>query len=424
MTLDLNELARRALANLSQPAQSPVYTPPPVGNQAQVTEDLRLQAMSEHRYDDGAGGIWTHPGTADTCPRPECQRHSDCDRCNYDRHQCPGCGVPLSHFVGACSECMAEHGPWAATMPVKVDPWTGDPDPGLGDPWAVTVATQPEGTVTTSPEPGNTSIHPESCIHCEADITYVPETQRWVSVRGGFRVSSCKVSPTLMHQAPEEPANPGGDHKTPHSTQIWQSVAGAEPKVTGQVELEGKADAEGELRHVNFMRSVAELRAEMGEPAPMVHNVLELDRKYGKPAPDTDAQLRLEAIGGTVPNWPAQPMEAEDPEELAAEMAPNTQEIGDLADRWQRREELRAAQAEHDAESRRLKAEREEVERELFDAVPTGYVATIEGRPVFEVVESETTRVDIKKWQAKNPNWKTGRYASTTVTTRIKLIGE
>src|SRR3546814_10665723 len=99
-----------------------------------------------------------------------------------------------------------------------------------------------------------------------------------------------------------------------------------------------------------------------------------------------------------VPNWPAQPMEPEDdPEAMAAEMPANTQEIGDLADRWQRREELRAAQAEHDRESKRLKAERDEVERELFDAVPVGYVATIGGAPVFEVVESERTNVDISR---------------------------
>jgi len=28
-----------------------------------------------------------------------------CDRCNYDSHQCHGCGEPLSHGTEACKAC-------------------------------------------------------------------------------------------------------------------------------------------------------------------------------------------------------------------------------------------------------------------------------------------------------------------------------
>lgn len=32
-----------------------------------------------------------------------------CGRCNYDRHQCPGCGTALPHDVGVCAECQEEN---------------------------------------------------------------------------------------------------------------------------------------------------------------------------------------------------------------------------------------------------------------------------------------------------------------------------
>lgn len=28
-----------------------------------------------------------------------------CDRCNYDRHNCPGCGIEVEHGEVACNEC-------------------------------------------------------------------------------------------------------------------------------------------------------------------------------------------------------------------------------------------------------------------------------------------------------------------------------
>jgi hypothetical protein len=28
-----------------------------------------------------------------------------CDKCNYDRHTCPGCGTNISHGDGCCAEC-------------------------------------------------------------------------------------------------------------------------------------------------------------------------------------------------------------------------------------------------------------------------------------------------------------------------------
>jgi hypothetical protein len=30
-----------------------------------------------------------------------------CDRCNYDRHICPGCGDNLRHGEEACTDCVA-----------------------------------------------------------------------------------------------------------------------------------------------------------------------------------------------------------------------------------------------------------------------------------------------------------------------------
>lgn len=28
-----------------------------------------------------------------------------CDQCNYDRHQCGGCGTPVSHGQYTCKDC-------------------------------------------------------------------------------------------------------------------------------------------------------------------------------------------------------------------------------------------------------------------------------------------------------------------------------
>lgn len=33
------------------------------------------------------------------------QRIEVCDRCNYDKHECPGCGEPLPHQLLVCEEC-------------------------------------------------------------------------------------------------------------------------------------------------------------------------------------------------------------------------------------------------------------------------------------------------------------------------------
>lgn len=49
-----------------------------------------------------------HPYDRD-CPRlatPEGCYYC-CERCNYDRHLCPGCGDNLPHTVGVCDDCAA-----------------------------------------------------------------------------------------------------------------------------------------------------------------------------------------------------------------------------------------------------------------------------------------------------------------------------
>jgi hypothetical protein len=32
--------------------------------------------------------------------------YETCDRCNYDRHNCPGCGENLPHGTEVCDESM------------------------------------------------------------------------------------------------------------------------------------------------------------------------------------------------------------------------------------------------------------------------------------------------------------------------------
>jgi hypothetical protein len=34
---------------------------------------------------------------------------SECPRCNYDRHNCPGCGEWLYHGTEVCGPCRKEH---------------------------------------------------------------------------------------------------------------------------------------------------------------------------------------------------------------------------------------------------------------------------------------------------------------------------
>ena len=32
-----------------------------------------------------------------------------CDRCNYDRHLCPGCGTHVPHGTTVCTDCKKEN---------------------------------------------------------------------------------------------------------------------------------------------------------------------------------------------------------------------------------------------------------------------------------------------------------------------------
>lgn len=36
------------------------------------------------------------------------RRSDECQRCNYDRHLCPGCGEPLPHGIEVCGQCQGE----------------------------------------------------------------------------------------------------------------------------------------------------------------------------------------------------------------------------------------------------------------------------------------------------------------------------
>jgi hypothetical protein len=61
------------------------------------------------------GGSWHRiPCTCGyDAPDEKCPYHGRhpfmvCEDCNYERHQCPGCGEPLEHGVGACDDCLAD----------------------------------------------------------------------------------------------------------------------------------------------------------------------------------------------------------------------------------------------------------------------------------------------------------------------------
>lgn len=37
------------------------------------------------------------------------RRDNTCYRCNYDMHDCPGCGEPLPHGVKVCGMCNSDY---------------------------------------------------------------------------------------------------------------------------------------------------------------------------------------------------------------------------------------------------------------------------------------------------------------------------
>lgn len=72
-----------------------------------------------HTYDDGAGGVWQHPGLADGCTRPECCTHpqgfvyGDDDN-GHSGEECPLCGAeppaPCNHYYVAWDDWDEQNG--------------------------------------------------------------------------------------------------------------------------------------------------------------------------------------------------------------------------------------------------------------------------------------------------------------------------
>jgi hypothetical protein len=59
----------------------------------------------------GSGSCTCRRGPEGIETDPACPRHGErpwavCSECNYDRHQCPGCGKPMPHGgLVACTDC-------------------------------------------------------------------------------------------------------------------------------------------------------------------------------------------------------------------------------------------------------------------------------------------------------------------------------
>lgn len=91
------------MKTLEQLAQ--VYT-----NHSKYTDDHGVAicvtcTITEYRK---VGGqiVWMYWGEGD-CPGREI---AACERCNYDRHVCPGCGTPVSHKGSqVCDACTADY---------------------------------------------------------------------------------------------------------------------------------------------------------------------------------------------------------------------------------------------------------------------------------------------------------------------------
>lgn len=89
-----------------------------------------------HTYDDGAGGVWQHPGRADGCTMPECCTHpqgfvyGDDDN-GHSGEECPLCGAeppaPCNHYYVAWDDWDEQNGTECITWACL---HCGHPEPG------------------------------------------------------------------------------------------------------------------------------------------------------------------------------------------------------------------------------------------------------------------------------------------------------
>lgn len=82
---------------------------------ALAAEREALQAAALANGPEAVSGMWEQAdldgGQTDVTFDPEC------DRCNYARHICPGCGTDLHHGLDVCPACVD----WLAAEQVEVE---------------------------------------------------------------------------------------------------------------------------------------------------------------------------------------------------------------------------------------------------------------------------------------------------------------
>lgn len=431
--LDLTALAQAALAALNgNPTQAPAApTPAPMTPAAGTFPGIHTETVS------------------DLPPATPAPTYCECGRKWNEDHR-PGCPVqaalnqPTSptepvqlSIVDAAREAEAD-------MATKLQAARARLDAGTGEPFAQQVygaATETRVHPTTGDQ-----LPTDRCQHCGQDVAWVAETQRWVTVRQGFRVASCKASPTIQHQVMDRttPGLPGDE--VPGPAIVLDGPVNHVMRDSSGVDWNHRGPAaDCEAVECGQMVVTPEPAAPDFGPVTLadgtqatvfrVPDTPMADAILG-PAPETVAAY-ADALGSTTealdgpPFDPAGSIPIPAPEDEATSNWP----AGDLpepeaprvdvtsyADRWDRYQELKAQQSEADKRARDLKAQADEVAVELRDLVPEGAVALVNGVAAFEHVTEERTVLDQAKWKARNKSWDTGRYAKVQTVHKLRPV--
>jgi len=104
-------------ADSAQPLDTDVSTGDETHHNPRLHAILRERVMRADSTDqvDAIYDAWGKSPTWDDQLTADCQAAYDrltppadpaaCDRCNYDRHDCPGCGIPVPHGKDCCRRC-------------------------------------------------------------------------------------------------------------------------------------------------------------------------------------------------------------------------------------------------------------------------------------------------------------------------------
>jgi len=104
-------------ADSAQPVDADVSTGDETHHNPRLHAILRERVMRADSTDqvDAIYDAWGKSPTWDDQLTDDCQAAYDrltppadpaaCDRCNYDRHDCPGCGIPVPHGKDCCRRC-------------------------------------------------------------------------------------------------------------------------------------------------------------------------------------------------------------------------------------------------------------------------------------------------------------------------------